>query len=74
MVVSLLRIWRTFLKIFEDEKFFETLDKKAVTSMIEASFIFSCTWSLCVSVNTEFRKPFDIHFKKICNGELENMP
>ena len=42
--------------------------------MIGASFIFSCTWSICVSINTEYRKPFDIFFKKVCNGELENMP
>jgi len=74
LVVSLLRIWRTFLKVFEDEKKFEELDKKQVIAMIGASFIFSCTWSLCVSINTEFRKDFDIFFKKVCNGELENMP
>jgi len=73
LVVSL-RIWRTFLKYFEDEKNFEAIDKKQVIAMIGASFIFSCVWSVCVSINTEFRKPFDIFFKKVCNGELENMP
>ena len=65
---------RHFIGIEKDEKYFETLDKKLVAVMIESSFIFSCTWSLCVSVNTEYRKPFDIYFKKVCNGELENMP
>ena len=36
MVVSLLRIWRTFLKYFEDEKNFEAIDKKQVIAMIGA--------------------------------------
>ena len=40
---------------------------------IESTFVFSAIWSLCISINTEFRRPFDQQFKKICNGELDTM-
>jgi hypothetical protein len=42
--------------------------------MIESSFVFSSIWSLCCSITTDFRRPFDQHYKKICNGEIENIP
>ena len=31
-------------------------------------------WSLCISIDTEFRRPFDVHFKKLFNGEIEGVP
>ena len=35
--------------------------------------MFSCIWSLCISINTEYRRPFDQYFKKICNGDIEGI-
>ena len=34
-------------------------------------FIFSLVWSLGASINSEFRKPFDIYLKKLINGDIE---
>ena len=59
------------LTVFDNEHFITTLDKKAVHSVIESCFVFSAVWSLCCTINTEYRRPFDQQFKKICNGELE---
>lgn len=42
--------------------------------MIESSFLFAAVWSLCVSIKTECRKPMNMQFKKICNGEIDNIP
>lgn len=41
--------------------------------MLESAFVFSSIWSLCCSVKTEFRKPMNIHYKKIVNGEIDNI-
>lgn len=71
--MSCLRIWRGLLTVFDNESFITTLDKKQVHSVIESCFVFAAVWSLCISINTEFRRPFDQQFKKICNGELDSM-
>jgi hypothetical protein len=61
------------LTVFDNDNFITTLDKKQIVATIESCFIFSAVWSLCISINTEFRRPFDMQFKKICNGELDTM-
>ena len=61
------------LSVFDNENYITTLDKKVVHVVIESCFVFSCIWSLCITINTEYRKPFDQQFKKICNGELDNV-
>jgi dynein heavy chain len=58
LVVSLLRILRSMFMVFDDGVYNDA-DKKQKQTVIESSFIFSATWSLCISINTEFRKPFD---------------
>lgn len=57
--MSLLRIWRGLLNVFDNETFITTLDKKLVHATIESTFIFAAIWSLCISINTEYRRPFD---------------
>mmetsp|Transcript_44077 Transcript_44077/g.42707 ORF Transcript_44077/g.42707 Transcript_44077/m.42707 type:complete len:180 (+) Transcript_44077:952-1491(+) len=61
------------MNVFDNENFINSLDKKAVITVIEHCFVFSAIWSLCVTINTEFRKTFDQHFKKVCNGEIEGI-
>jgi dynein heavy chain len=73
LVVSLFRILRSLLKHFDTEQNYNDLDKKQIGTIIESSFLFSATWSLCISVNSECRKPFDQYFKKICNGDVEGI-
>jgi dynein heavy chain len=71
----MLRLWRALLKVYDDEATYPSpLDKKSTASIIESAFIFACVWSICISINTEFRRPFDQQFKKICNGDLEGIP
>ena len=74
LVVSLLRILRSMLKEYDDNQVKDSDKKKHKQNMIESSFIFAATWSLCVTVNTEYRKPFDLRFKAICNGDVEGIP
>ena len=60
LVQSCLKLWRSLLICLEDEKFVESIEKKQVHNIIESSFVFACIWSVCISINTEFRKPFDV--------------
>lgn len=69
----MLRILRALLNVFDDEGHFNQLDKKQVAEVIESSFIMSCIWSLCMTVRTESRKPLDMYFKKVVNGEIEGL-
>ena len=70
-VQSCFKIWRSLLTIFDNEHFITTIDKKQVHTVIESCFVFAAVWALCCTINTEYRRPFDLQFKKICNGELE---
>jgi dynein heavy chain len=57
LVVSLLRLWRALLKVYDDENVYPSpLDKKETASIIESCFLFSLIWSVCISVNTECRR------------------
>ena len=79
IVQGILRLWTSLLKIFvEDEKYtlednMTSVDKKEVMKIVEAAFVFSCCWSLCVTVDSQYRRPFDLYFKKVCNGEIEGL-
>jgi len=73
LVVSCLRIMLHLFEVFRDGTY-KDADKKVKASIIESCFLFSTIWSLCISVNTEFRRPFDLQLKKICNGEIEGLP
>ena len=64
----MLKILRTLLNVFDDEKFYESCDKKKVQTTIESSFLFACIWSLCITVTTDFRRPFDKYFKAVVAG------
>ena len=70
---SCLKIWRHLLNVFDNEHFITTLDKKQVHVVIDSCFVFAVVWSLCCTINTEYRRPFDMQFKKICTGELDSM-
>lgn len=58
---------------FNEEGFFKELDKKVIAQIIDSSFIYSCIWSVCISVDTDGRKKFDKHFKAICEGSLDHL-
>jgi hypothetical protein len=68
---GLLRTWTVLLKVFDDEQFIKENDKKALAVIVDSSFIYSAIWSLCTSVDTDSRKKFDLHFKKICEGQYD---
>jgi len=79
IVQGILRLWSSLLKIFnEDEKYtledqMTSVDKKEVMKIVESAYVFSCCWSLCVTIDSQFRRPLDQHFKKVCNGEIEGL-
>lgn len=89
IVQSILRLWTSFLKVFnvdpekankpgskKEEGLFSdlsALDKKTVLQIVDSSFVFACCWSLCVTVNTNYRRPFDLYFRKVCNGEIDGI-
>lgn len=74
LVVGLLRILRALLKVFDDEAHYQSLDKKQIAGVIESCFVFSCIWSICITVKTECRRPLDKYFKDVCNGSVEGLP
>ena len=37
-------------------------------------FLFSVIWSLCVTVNGEFRRPLDQYLKKVLDGSIQELP
>jgi hypothetical protein len=46
-------------------------DKKTQATIIDSIFIYATVWSVCISIDTFSRKKFDIHVKKICDGQYE---
>ena len=61
------------LNIFDDDSYFSQMDKKQIAEVIESSFLMACIWSICITVKTECRKPLDMYFKKVVNGEVEGL-
>jgi dynein heavy chain len=70
IVVGFLRIMTAMLRPFSEGHHADA-DKKQKQHIIEQCFLFAATWSLCCTINTEFRKPFSQRFKDICNGDVE---
>ena len=56
---GLLRNWTAMLKVFEDDAFLTTFDKKVMHTIIDSSFIYSTIWSICISIDTTSRKKMD---------------
>jgi len=61
--------WTMLLKVFEEEAYWKDMDKKKVAQVIDSSFIYSCVWSICISIDTDGRKKFDKYFKSVCEGQ-----
>ena len=74
LVTSMMRIMKILFKCWESEEFYQQYDKKQIQQMIESSFVFASCWSLCCSVKTESRKTMNLQYKKIINGEVDNIP
>jgi dynein heavy chain len=71
LVRSCLRMFRTFLKIFEEDKTKLELPHKEIEAMIDGSFMFSLIWSVCASINTEYRKACNDALRKLLQGDLD---
>jgi len=69
----MLKLWRSQLKVFEDEAAMEENDKKTNISIIDSCFLWSFVWSVCCVVDTQYRRPIDLQVKKVCNGEIDNI-
>ena len=71
--MAFLRLWRSLLKVFENEAFGDDNDKKVNISIIDSSFLWAFIWSVCCIVDTQYRRPVDLYVKKVCNGEIDNL-
>lgn len=74
MLQALIRIWQTLLKKFDDKAFTAELDKRQAISVVDSMFLFSVIWSICITCNSEYRRPIDQYLKKVCDGSVENLP
>jgi len=73
IVMALLRLWRSMLKVFENEAYGEENDKKTNIAIIDSCFLWSFIWSVCCVVDTQYRRPVDLYVKKVCNGEIDGL-
>ena len=73
MINSFLRLWRSLLKVFDTDGFGEANEKKVNISIVDSCFVWAATWSLLCTIDTQYRKPIDAYFKKVCNGEIDGL-
>jgi dynein heavy chain len=73
VVMAFLRLWRSLLKVFENEAYGDENDKKTNISIIDSTFLWAFVWSVCCIVDTQYRRPVDLYVKKVCNGEIDNL-
>lgn len=73
IVMAFLRLWRSMLKVYDNEGFGEEYDKKTNISIIDSCFLWSFVWSVCCVVDTQYRRPLDLYVKKVCNGEIDGL-
>ena len=59
IVQAFLRLWGTMLKNFDNEAFTAELDKRQAIQVVDNMFLFAVIWSLCITCNSEFRRPID---------------
>jgi dynein heavy chain, axonemal len=73
IVMAFLRLWRSLLKVFENEEYGDNNDKKTNIGVIDSTFLWAFVWSVCCVVDTQYRRPVDLYVKKVCNGEIDNL-
>jgi len=73
IVMAWLRLWRSLLKVFENEAIVGDNDKKKNISIVDSCFLWAFIWSVCCVVDTQYRRPVDLFFKKVCNGEIDSI-
>ena len=74
IIQALLRIWGTLLKRFSEYSFTADLDKRQANNVIDNMFLFSIIWSVCITCNSEYRRPIDAYIKKVLDGSVEGLP
>ena len=40
---------------------------------VDNMFLFSCIWSLCITINTDYRRVIDGYLKKVCDGSVQDL-
>mmetsp|Transcript_42407 Transcript_42407/g.49462 ORF Transcript_42407/g.49462 Transcript_42407/m.49462 type:complete len:677 (+) Transcript_42407:4205-6235(+) len=71
LVRSCLRIFRALLKVFDEDKTRLEQPKKDIITIVDGCFMFGLIWSVCATVNTEFRKACNDCLKKLLQGDLD---
>merc|ERR1712176_610812 len=50
-----------------------SMEKKQAIAVVDSCFLFAAIWSLCVTISTDYRRKFDMHMKKVCEGSYEGV-
>lgn len=70
LVMSCLKIFSDFLKMFNDQDAFDAIEEKERIKMIDCFFVFSITWSLGAAVVSSDRRNFTIWLRRILGGDV----
>ena len=73
IIQAFLRIWGTLLARFKNASFTAELDKRQANNIIDNMFLFSLIWSICITCNSEYRRPIDSYLKKVLDGSVEGL-
>jgi dynein heavy chain, axonemal len=74
LVVSLMRIFKSLNKDLADPEFYSSIEGKNRIILLDNRFVFAIMWSLGGSVNTEYRKSFDLYVKKLFGFDIQFPP
>lgn len=51
----------------------DNLEKRQALTVIDNMFLFAVIWSLCITCNSEYRRPIDTYLKKVLDGSVEGL-
>ena len=74
LIMSLMRIYRCCLQIFDEEQYYTKIDLKNKLNLLDQFFVFSCIWSLGGSVTTDYRKSMSMLMKRHFGGDMAAPP
>jgi dynein heavy chain len=73
LVVSLLRLFGTLIRIFDDTEYFDSIEEKDRIKIIDCLFLFSMTWSLGASVISSDRRSYNIFLRRLLGGDIPEL-
>ncbi|OMJ80715.1 hypothetical protein SteCoe_18966 [Stentor coeruleus] len=75
LVMSLLKLFADFLKFFNEQSVFESIEEKERIKIIDCLFVFCMIWSLGAAVVSQDRRSFNIWLRRVIGldvAEIKN--